>query len=115
MGRGGDMGRRYGGFVRRLLRASGARPCSSVGSPGPSHRRARPRAYVLALLIALVSAIGASLATEAQAHKTSGQHAIVKITCSKVTFLMLGFPEGVTNTIHPKVKVNGKPINNFKS
>ena len=54
------------------------------------------------------TAIGASLATEAQAHKVSGQHVIVHLSCTKVTFLMLGFPEGVTNEVHPKVKVERK-------
>ena len=40
---------------------------------------------------------------------------IVHITCSKVTYLMLGFPEGKTNLVHPKVKINGKAVNNFKA
>ena len=40
---------------------------------------------------------------------------IVHLSCTKVTFLMLGFPEGVTNEVHPKVKVEGKVINNYKN
>ena len=82
---------------------------------GPSPRRVRPRTWALALLIALVVAAGATLATEAQARKTSPQHVIIHITCNKVTYLFLGFPEGVTNGVHPKVKVNGKVVNNYKT
>ncbi len=103
-----------GTFVDRcLLAAPDLVPAPARNGPGSAAcARARMRSP---LLIALVTATGAILSTEAQARKTSGQHGIVHVTCSEVTFLMLGFPEGKTNTIHPKVKVNGKAINNFKA
>ena len=110
------MGRRVGGHVRRLLGASGAKPRPRVGSSPPSQRHVRPRTWALTLLIALVVAVGATVATEAQAARTtSPQHVIIHISCTKVTYLFLGFPEGVTNGVHPKVKVNGKVVNNYKT
>ena len=98
------------------LRASGAAEAPTSRTPGRSpRRRLRPRAFSLALLLALVTAASAALATGAQAHKTSGQHVIVHLSCTKVTFLMLGFPPEVINSVHPKVKVAGKVVNNYKN
>src|SRR5271166_3249876 len=115
MGRGGDMGRRYGGQVRRMLRGSGLRQRPDGALTGPPQRRPRPRARLVVILIVLVAALSAVLAGGAQARKTGEQRVIVKLSCKKVTFLFLGFPEGVTNAVHEKVKVAGKVINNFKN
>ena len=107
------MGRRDEGHVRRMLDAAGGSGPRATAHPVP-----RARAYVprwLALLVALIAALGVVFAGGAQARKASPQHVIVKLSCTKVTFLYLGFPEGVTNSVHQKVKVAGKVINNYKA
>ncbi|HTQ67561.1 MAG TPA: hypothetical protein VMI13_02610 [Solirubrobacteraceae bacterium] len=67
------------------------------------------------MLLVLAGAVSAVLAAGAQAHKKSEQHVIVKLSCTKVTFLYLGFPEGVTNYVHEKVKVGGKVANDYRT
>ena len=107
------MGRRYGGHIRGSLRSSDGKS----GPPGPPRRR-RPRALSLALLVAAITALTAAgvLADGAQAKKagSSQQHVIVHVGCEKVTYLFLGFPEGVTNEVHEKVKLSGKVVNKYK-
>ncbi len=108
------MGRRSGEHIRWPLRPSGGPPGPRSRRPGPTRR---PRARSLALLVALVTALTAAgvLADGAQAKKAiSGQHVIVHVSCEKVTYLFLGFPEGVTNEVHEKVKLSGKVVNKYK-